>query len=227
MSRFNQFKKSFSEKKKEKEEKKEEEDKVENTLAFSIFDEFSSSSSMRTVGLYGDIDEERAAEVIYSMVSLKHSGKKEEEIEGSEEKKVTYEPFDMVISTSGGIASEMFAIYDVMRLIKQDCDIEVLALGKVMSAGVLVLAAGTKGKRKIGRNCRVMLHGVKAGQAGYVHEMETELAEVKWNQQRYLECLEECTELTMKQLKRFVAKKSNVYLTAEEAVQYGIADEIV
>ena len=148
-------------------------------------------------------------------------------MEGSEEKEEIYEPFDMVISTSGGIAAEMFAVYDVMRMIKQDCEIGVLALGKVMSAGVLILAAGTKGKRKIGRNCRVMLHGVKAGQAGYVHEMETELAEVKWNQQRYLDCLEECTELTMKQLKRFVARKSNVYLTAEEAVQYGIADEII
>lgn len=216
----------FSEEKTEK-ESKEKEEEANNTLSLSIFDELSNSSSMRTIGLYGDIDEERAAEVIYSMMSLLQSGKKEKEVEDSEEKEVTYEPFDMVISTSGGIAAEMFAVYDVMRMIKQDCEIGVLAFGKVMSAGVLVLAAGTKGKRKIGRNCRVMLHGVKAGQAGYVHEMETELAEVKWNQQRYLECLEECTELTMKQLKRFVAKKSNVYLTAEEAVQYGIADEII
>ena len=100
----------FSEEKTEKESKDKEEE-ANSTLSLSIFDELSSSSSMRTVGLYGDIDEERAAEVIYSMMSLLHSGKKEKELEGSEEKEEIYEPFDMVISTSGGISVSYWVVH--------------------------------------------------------------------------------------------------------------------
>jgi ATP-dependent protease ClpP protease subunit len=51
---------------------------------------------------------------------------------------------EFVLSTHGGSAEEMFAIYDVMRNVKKDCDIITSGLGKVMSAGVLLLAAGPR-----------------------------------------------------------------------------------
>ena len=90
----------------------------------------------------------------------------------------------MMVSTHGGTASDMFSILDVMDMVKErTCDIETFGIGKVMSAGVPILAAGTKGKRKVGRNCRIMLHNVMAGTGGTIFSMENELEEIKWVQE--------------------------------------------
>ena len=114
-----------------------------------------------------------------------------------------------------------------MRMVRKDCEIDTLGLGKVMSAGVLLLASGTKGNRQIGENCRLMLHGVSAGQHGNISDLENEMAEAKWTQDRLIACLTEETKMTKRQVKKILAKRMNVYFTAEEAVELGIADEIV
>ena len=72
-----------------------------------------------------------------------------------------------------------------------------------------------------------MIHSVIAGNAGSLHNLENELAEVKKMQEVYLDSLVEVTNLTKKQLKSFMRRKTNVYLTAEEAIKYGIADKIL
>ena len=69
----------------------------------------------------------------------------------------------------------MFSLYDVMRQIRQTMPIHTIGLGKVMSAGTLLLASGTKGERRIGRFCRVMIHGVISGQHGHLADIENEL----------------------------------------------------
>ena len=140
---------------------------------------------------------------------------------------ITHDPIEFIISTWGGSAADMFSIYDIMRTVRVDCDINTFGLGKVMSAGVLLLAAGTKGKRKIGKNCRVMLHGVTSGQHGNISDLENEMAEAKWTQERLVVCLSEETNMTKKQVKKILEKRMNVYFTAEEAVELGMADEIV
>jgi ATP-dependent Clp protease protease subunit len=121
----------------------------------------------------------------------------------------------------------MFALYDIMRLTKTKCDIETFGLGKVMSAGVLILAAGTKGKRKIGKNCRVMIHNVMAGSVGSLHNLENEIKEIKYIQQSYISALSEESGMPVKKLQKLLNRKVNVYLSAEEAVNLGIADIIV
>ena len=121
----------------------------------------------------------------------------------------------------------MAAVVDVMGVVKKDCPIRTIGLGKVMSAGVLILASGTKGERLIGKNCRVMIHSVIGGHAGSLHNLENELAEIKKMQEIYLDSLVKCTNMTKKQLKSFMRRKTNVYLTAEEAIKYGIADKIL
>ena len=137
------------------------------------------------------------------------------------------EPIKLMISTYGGSAADMFSIYDVMRIVRNECEIHTLALGKVMSAGVLLLAAGTKGKRFIGKHCRIMLHSVVGASHGAIHNLENEMDEIRWLQEQHIKCLVEETKLTRRELKRILNRKVNVYLTAEEAVKFGIADEIV
>ena len=96
-----------------------------------------------------------------------------------------------------------------------------------MSAGVLLLAAGTRGKRRIGRNCRVMIHGVAAGAGGAVYSLENELEEIKHTQDQYIKLLARETDMTVSYIKKLINRKLNVYLTASEAVELGIADEVV
>tara|TARA_Y100000034_G_C6873991_1_gene399399 strand:+ start:245 stop:913 length:669 start_codon:yes stop_codon:yes gene_type:complete len=184
---------------------------------------------LRAIAIYGDINEERCAEAVYGLITLNATTKsfilKEQEEEKSEE--VAVEPIEFYISSYGGQATEMFAVYDIMRDIREGTPIITYGVGKVMSAGVLLLAAGTKGQRKIGKNCRVMIHGVVAGQHGHIADIENEFTEVKSTQKMYIEALVEETDMTHKYIKRLMDKKTNVYLDAAEAVNLGIADIII
>ena len=121
----------------------------------------------------------------------------------------------------------MFGIYDLMRMIKKDCPISTFAIGKVMSAGVLLLAAGTKGKRKIGKNTRIMIHSIRGGHYGPVHLLENEMKETRWVQEQHINAIVTETNLTKRDLKKMLDKKVDVYLNAEEAVKMGIADIII
>ena len=182
-------------------------------------------NNMRSVGLYGDVDEERIAEVISALLTLQYVGKPKYDEEG--ELKEEGKPIKLYVSTYGGSADEMAALVDIMNVVKKDCPIETIGIGKVMSAGVLILASGTKGERYIGKNCRVMIHSVIAGNHGSLHNLENELSEIKKMQEIYLQSLADATSMTKKQLKSFMRRKQNVYLSAEEAIKLGIADKIL
>tara|TARA_Y100000296_G_C5157416_1_gene249916 strand:+ start:816 stop:1475 length:660 start_codon:yes stop_codon:yes gene_type:complete len=178
--------------------------------------------STKIISLYGDVSEERCAELVNALFILRELYKTQDE--DSEEES---EPIEMLISTHGGNTTDMFAIYDMMNLIKKDHEIATIGLGKVMSAGVLLLAAGTKGKRKVGSHCRLMLHGVSAGHVGEIHNLKNELEEAQWMQDQYVECLSKDTKMTKKQIKKLIDKQINTYFDAKEAIKYGIADEII
>ena len=185
---------------------------------------------VRVIGLIGNVDEDRAAEVIYGMLLMQKTSKKQvlvDEEDPSKGVETVCEPFDMIISTFGGSAFEMLGIYDLMRTTREECEIGTHGVGKVMSAGVLLLAAGTKGKRKIGENCRVMIHSVIGGSHGAIHDLENEMEEIKWMQDRYISILARETDMTEKYIKNLLKRKVNVYLNAKEAVELGIADIIV
>ena len=172
----------------------------------------------RSVGLIGDISEQKSEEVIGTLIHLSDMCDADPE---------TNKPIEMYISTYGGSVVDMFALYDLMRVIKQKCTVSTIGLGKVMSAGVLLLANGTKGERKVGKNCRVMLHNVMAGFHGSLVNVENEIKEVNWIQERYIDCLEMQTNLTKKKIKKMLNKQLDIYISAEQAIEYGIADVII
>ena len=216
-------------KKKEKKENKPDLDKqiviVNNIQAPSLDNE------LRTLNLYGDITEKKASDVTAGLLYLENSShtlmQKDPNDHESEEILVA-KPISMMVSTHGGSAAEMFSILDVMDMIKRrTCDIETFGIGKVMSAGVPILAAGTKGKRKVGKNCRIMLHNVMAGTGGTIFSMENELEEIKWVQERYIQCLSEYTKLTPSKIKKLLKTQKDVYISSDEAIKMGIADEII
>lgn len=172
---------------------------------------------VRAVSLFGDVDEEKTHEICIGLLMLTEFSSKEP----------PYEPITFYISTYGGSADEMFSVYDMMAVIKSKAEINTVGLGKVMSAGTLLLAAGTKGNRKIGRHCRVMIHSVAAGSHGELHNMENEIKSIKHVQELYINALSKETNMTKQIIQKLLDRKVNVYLTAEEAVEYGIADEVI
>jgi len=175
---------------------------------------------LRIIGMYCDVQEEKVAEVIHAMLYLNEMNKLEKD---SAEKR----PIEFYISTCGGSADDMFALYDIMRIIRQKTEIHTLGLGKVMSAGVLLLAAGTKGKRTIAKNCRIMIHSVAAGNHGNLQDLTNELEAISDLQKMYTKCLVNETNMTKSDVKEMLQRNVNVYLSAEEAVKLGIADIIV
>ena len=175
---------------------------------------------MRTIGLFTDVAEEKVAEIAHAMLYLNELNK----LEKSEDKK---KPIEFYLSTYGGNADDMFALYDVMRQVKLDTEIHTIGLGKVMSAGVLLLASGTKGKRKIGKYCRVMIHSVIGGSHGSLPNLANEMEAIQQIQKDYIDALVAETTMTSKKMKALLERKVNVYLSAEEAVELGIADIII
>jgi ATP-dependent protease ClpP protease subunit len=71
-----------------------------------------------------------------------------------------------------------------------------------------------------------MIHDVKGGSMGDVTDLENEFAEIKWIQERYIKILAAETDMTENYIKKLIKKKVNVYISAQEAVELGIADEI-
>lgn len=175
---------------------------------------------MRVIGLFSTVNEENVAEIFSGLLYLNEMNVREKD----EEKR---KDINFYVSTYGGSADDMFALYDLMKEVQDTSDIVTIGMGKVMSAGVPILAAGTKGKRKIGKNCRVMIHSVAAGNQGELSHMVNELEEMKNIQEMYIKCLVADSNLTEFQLRTMLERGVNVYLTAEEAVKYGIADIIV
>lgn len=178
----------------------------------------------RILMLHSELNEEKSMEIISTFIALTELVKPKK---GLKEGELPYDPIQFYISTYGGSADEMFGIYDMMQTVKKKCVIETIGMGKVMSAGTLLLAAGTKGHRKIGRHCRVMIHQVSAMALGPLFNMTTELEAIQRLQDQYIDTMVSCTSLSKRKLKSLLNERVNVYLTAEEAVGYGIADEIL
>lgn len=175
---------------------------------------------LRVIGLYSEVNDEKIAEITQGLLYLNESNK-------ARAKGVDSKPVEFYINTYGGSADDMFAMYDVMQQVMKDTEIHTFGVGKVMSAGTLLLAAGTKGHRRVGRHCRVMIHNVAAGNFGTLPNLTNELEAIQALQDTYIEAMVENTKFTRKKLEKLLSQKVNIYLTPEEVVKYGLADEIV
>lgn len=172
---------------------------------------------LRLMGLFSDVVDEKIAELVHALLYLDELNRVRKEDK----------PVEFYICTYGGSADDMFALYDVMRQVRENTEIHTVGMGKVMSAGVLLLASGTKGKRKIGKYCRVMIHSVIGGTQGSLPNLANEMEAMQQIQKDYINALCDETNMTKKDLKKLLERKVNVYLSAEEAVELGIADIII
>ena len=178
-----------------------------------------SSNESRTIHLYGEVGEENCKNLISALYYLKSN------VTPPEEEPIP--PIDVLISTEGGSVQEMFSVYDSIRDIRSEVEIKTYGIGKVMSAGILLLACGTNGSRKVGRNCRLMLHAVSGGQFGSLKELEVDLREVRWYENQFIKSLASESKLKESEIKEIFDRKTDTYFDAEQALEWGIVDEIV
>ena len=203
-------------KKKKKDDVEEESEEQAMTLAELIAGKQEDIPESRSIMFVGEVTEEKSAEFVSALLVLAQT--KDEDEDRAEDIKI-------YINTYGGSADEMFAIYDVMNWCKKFCDIQTIGLGKVMSAGTLILAAGTKGKRYLSDHCRVMIHSVNGGHVGVLHNLQNEMEQMAGLQDSYIQALSSETNMTKRQIQSLINKKINVYLDIDQAIEKGLADE--
>lgn len=134
---------------------------------------------------------------------------------------------EMYINTNGGDSSALSNIYDIMRIIKSP--IKTICMGKAYSAGAVLLAAGTKGKRYMFKHAKVMIHGI---QCLFPLMGDTDQS----GSQNYYKFLNEHNDGIMKILADHCGQtlskvredcKRDVYLDATAAIKYGLADHVL
>ncbi len=129
----------------------------------------------------------------------------------------------MYINSPGGSVTAGMAIYDTMQLIPSD--IATTCLGLAASMGSLLLMAGTKGKRFILPNARVMIHQGSAGFQGSAADIEVQAREILRIQQRMREIYSYHTGKPIEELARDLDR--DFWMGPEEAIAYGLADQVV
>lgn len=134
-------------------------------------------------------------------------------------------PVRVIVSSYGGSVDEMFGIYDFMK--SAAAPIITIGVGKIMSASVLLLAAGTKGLRCMTRNSSVMLHGIQGGAFGTLYHIENEIKEIRRVQNKLMRELARETGCPLPDLKKIFDKHRDEYLTPAQARGYGIIDRVI
>jgi len=133
-------------------------------------------------------------------------------------------PISMYINSPGGSFTALTAIYDTMRYIKPD--VQTVCLGQAASAAAVLLAAGTKGKRLALPNSRILIHQpATEGGYGQSSDLEIQAREILRIRSLMESMLADATGQSVEQVSLDIERDK--YLTAEQAVEYGIVDDIL
>lgn len=133
-------------------------------------------------------------------------------------------PISIYLNSPGGSFTALTAIYDTMRYIKPD--VQTVCLGQAASAAAVLLAAGTKGKRLALPNSRILIHQpATEGGYGQSSDLEIQAKEILRIRSLMESMLADSTGQSVEKISQDIERDK--YLTAEEAVEYGIVDDIL
>jgi ATP-dependent Clp protease protease subunit len=129
----------------------------------------------------------------------------------------------LYINSPGGSVTDGMAIYDTMNFLQ--CDIVTYCVGQAASMATLLLAAGTKGKRYALPNSRVMMHQPTGGATGQTSDISIAAKEIlRWRAQMN-KLIASHTNKTEEEIA--ADSDRDFYLTAKEAMEYGIVDKVI
>jgi ATP-dependent Clp protease, protease subunit len=162
--------------------------------------------------LSGEINEETVGEVVKWLIY--------ENLGSSQNKILT-----LYINSTGGDLYEAFALIDVMRNSKYT--IRTVGIGAVMSAAFFIFASGTKGERYAGTNTSFMCHQFTESMDSKYHDLKATMRENDLCNARMIQILKDSTGLVPSKVKSKLLPASDVYLTADEVIELGVADHIL
>ncbi|MCA9347750.1 ATP-dependent Clp protease proteolytic subunit [Candidatus Saccharibacteria bacterium] len=129
----------------------------------------------------------------------------------------------LYINSPGGSVYDGLAIYDTMQFLK--CDVSTVGIGMQASMGAFLMSSGAKGKRFLLPNATVMIHQPSSGTRGKVTDMEIDLKEGLRLKNKLNEILAKNTGQKLEKVANDAER--DYWMTAEEAVKYGIADKVI
>lgn len=172
------------------------------------YDIYSRLLEDRIVFLTGEVNDQSANIVIAQLIYL----------EGKNPDKDIF----LYINSPGGSVSAGMAIYDTMQYIK--CDVSTICIGLAASMGAFLLSSGTKGKRFALPNSEIMIHQPLGGAQGQASDIEIQARQIQKIKAKLNKILSDNTGKPLKTIEKDTDRDN--YMTAEEAKEYGLIDNI-
>jgi len=172
------------------------------------YDIYSRLLKDRIVFLGGEVDDDAANIIVAQMLFL--------EMEDPDA------DIQLYINSPGGSVTAGMAIYDTMKYLK--CEVSTLCIGMAASMGAFLLAAGAKGKRKALPNAEIMIHQPSGGARGPATDIQIQAEQILRIKKKLNEELAKNTGKPLAEIEKDVER--DYFLTAQEAKEYGLIDEI-
>ena len=160
--------------------------------------------------LFGEIDDDNIADCIRWILY--------------ENTEVREKTLTLYINSTGGDLYNAFALIDVIR--NSQHPVRTIAIGSAMSAAFLIFAAGHKGERYASKNTSFMCHQYSDSLSGKHHDLRATMRDGELCNQKMVDLLKDATGLTATKIKSKLLPASDVYLTAEECIELGVADHL-
>ena len=173
------------------------------------FDIFSRLLRERIIFLGDEIDDELANSIVAQLLLLDSE---------NPEKDIM-----MYINSPGGVITSGMAIYDTMKHVR--ADVSTICLGEAASMGAFLLSAGTKGKRMALPSARIMIHQPLGGAKGQATDIEIEAKEILRMKKELNTLLAAHTGQTIEKI--YEDTERDNYMSAKEAVEYGLIDKVI
>ena len=163
----------------------------------------------RIIFLSGPIVERTASTVIQQLLYLQ-SIRRDQDV-------------NLYINSPGGLVDQTLAVYDTMQFMGSE--VATYCIGQAASGAAIILMSGTKGKRYILPNAKVMLHQPYGGVSGQAEDIRIQAEEVLRDKKRLNEIIAKCTGKPLETIEEETERDR--YMNAVESVEYGIVDEVL
>jgi ATP-dependent Clp protease protease subunit len=162
--------------------------------------------------IYGEISSDNIAEAIKWILY--------ENSQAKEQKTLT-----LYVNSTGGDLYDAFALIDIMRASPHI--IRTVGIGAVMSSAFLIFSAGTQGERWASSNASFMSHQYSDNLSGKHHDLKATMKDGELMNQRMINLLKITTGLPISKVKSKLLPPTDVYLTAQEVIDLGVADHLI
>jgi len=173
------------------------------------YDIYSRLLKDRIVFIGGEIEDQMANTIIAQLLFLQNENADAD--------------ISMYINSPGGLITSGLAVYDVMQFV--GCGVQTYCLGQAASMAAVLLAGGTKGKRFVLPNSRILIHQPMGGARGTATDISIQAEEILRLRARLNQILAHHTGQPVQKIEEDVDRDR--FMSAEEAVRYGLADQII